>query len=79
MLFGSISGSSIAAAAAVGGVMGPLQAKEGYDRRFSAAVNIASAPTGILIPPSGPLILFSLVSGGTSISALFMGAIFPAC
>ena len=77
MLFGSISGSSIAAAAAVGGVMGPLQAKEGYDRRFSAAVNIASAPTGILIPPSGPLILFSLVSGGTSISALFMGGYGP--
>lgn len=77
MLFGSISGSSIAAAAAVGGVMGPLQRKEGYDPRFSAAVNIASAPTGILIPPSGPLILFSLVSGGTSISALFMAGYIP--
>ncbi|TQS70953.1 TRAP transporter large permease [Rhodobacteraceae bacterium] len=77
MLFGSISGSAIAAAAAVGGVMGPLQAKEGYDPRFSAAVNIASAPTGILIPPSGPLILFSLVSGGTSISALFMAGYLP--
>ena len=77
MLFGSISGSSIAAAAAVGGVMGPLQRKEGYDPTFSAAVNIASAPTGILIPPSGPLILFSLVSGGTSISALFLGGYLP--
>ena len=77
MLFGSISGSSIAAAAAVGGVMGPLQRKEGYDPAFSAAVNIASAPTGILIPPSGPLILFSLVSGGTSISALFLGGDLP--
>ncbi|MDM7977664.1 tripartite ATP-independent transporter DctM subunit [Thalassospira sp. MBR-102] len=77
MLFGSISGSSIAAAAAVGGVMGPLQRKEGYDPAFSAAVNIASAPTGILIPPSGPLILFSLVSGGTSISALFLGGYLP--
>ncbi len=64
MLFGSISGSSIAAAAAVGGVMAPLQKKEGYSPEFSAAVNIASAPSGILIPPSGPLILFSLVSGG---------------
>lgn len=77
MLFGSISGSSIVAAAAVGGVMGPLQRKEGYDPAFSAAVNIASAPTGILIPPSGPLILFSLVSGGTSISALFLGGYLP--
>jgi len=77
MLFGSISGSSIAAAAAVGGIMGPLQRKEGYDPAFSAAVNIASAPTGILIPPSGPLILFSLVSGGTSISALFLAGYLP--
>ncbi|OCX66985.1 hypothetical protein BFP70_03490 [Thioclava sp. SK-1] len=77
MLFGSISGSSIAAAAAVGGTMAPLQKKEGYDPAFSAAVNIASAPTGILIPPSGPLILFSLVSGGTSISALFLAGYIP--
>ncbi|WP_241557992.1 TRAP transporter large permease [Falsirhodobacter deserti] len=77
MLFGAISGSSIAAAAAVGGTMAPLQRKEGYDPRFSTAVNIASAPTGILIPPSGPLILFSLVSGGTSVSALFMGGYIP--
>ena len=56
MLFGSISGSSVAAAAAIGGVMSPLQEKEGYDRTYSAAVNIASAPTGLLIPPSGLLI-----------------------
>ncbi|PLW76517.1 TRAP transporter large permease [Cohaesibacter celericrescens] len=77
MLFGSISGSAIAAAAAVGGTMAPLQKKEGYEPEFSAAVNIASAPSGILIPPSGPLILYSLVSGGTSISALFLGGYVP--
>ncbi|MDR2392235.1 MAG: TRAP transporter large permease [Planctomycetota bacterium] len=77
MLFGSLSGSSIAAAAAVGGVMGPLQKREGYDPVFSATVNICSAPTGILIPPSGPLILYSLVSGGTSIAALFVGGYAP--
>ncbi len=77
MLFGSISGSSIAAAAAVGGTMAPVQEKEGYEKSFSAAVNIASAPAGILIPPSGPLILYSLVSGGTSIAALFMAGYLP--
>lgn len=77
MLFGSISGSAVASAAAIGGVMSPLQKKEGYDPSFSAAVNIASAPTGLLIPPSGVLILFSLVSGGTSISALFMAGYVP--
>ena len=77
MFFGSISGSSIAAAAAVGGTLAPIQKREGYDPAFSAAVNIASAPTGILIPPSGPLILYSLVSGGTSIAALFMAGYLP--
>ncbi len=77
MLFGALSGSSIAAAAAVGGVMGPLEKDEGYDPVFSAAVNICSAPAGVIIPPSGPLILFSLVSGGTSVAALFVGGYVP--
>ncbi|MFO6495717.1 MULTISPECIES: TRAP transporter large permease [Bacillus] len=77
MLFGSISGSSVASAAAIGGVMSPLQEKEGYDRAYSAAVNIASAPTGLLIPPSGLLIIFSLVSGGTSVAALFVAGYLP--
>lgn len=77
MFFGSISGSSIAATVAIGGVMTPLEEEENYDTAFSAAVNISAAPTGILIPPSGPLILYSLVSGGTSIAALFMGGYIP--
>ncbi|MGD6793039.1 TRAP transporter large permease [Metabacillus indicus] len=77
MLFGSISGSSVASAAAIGGVMSPLQEKEGYDRTYSAAVNIASAPTGLLIPPSGLLIIYSLVSGGTSVVALFIAGYIP--
>jgi len=77
MLFGSLSGSSVAAAAAIGGVMGPLQKKEGYGPKFSAAVNIASAPTGLIIPPSGTLIIYSLVSGGTSVAALFIAGYLP--
>ncbi|MEI3605232.1 TRAP transporter large permease [Pseudogracilibacillus sp. SE30717A] len=77
MLFGSISGSAVAAAASIGGLMSPLQKKEGYDKEFSAAVNVASAPTGLLIPPSNTLILFSLVSGGTSIAALFIAGYIP--
>ncbi|MBX0356841.1 TRAP transporter large permease [Halobacillus sp. Nhm2S1] len=77
MLFGSISGSAVASAAAIGKVMTPLQEKEGYDKPYSAAVNIASSPTGLLIPPSGVLILYSLVSGGTSISALFIAGYLP--
>lgn len=78
MFFGAISGSSIAAATAVGGIMAPLQEEEGYDKAFSAAVNISSAPCGILIPPSGPLILYSLTTGGAvSVAALFMGGYIP--
>ncbi|MFD2655130.1 TRAP transporter large permease [Gracilibacillus thailandensis] len=72
-LFGSISSSAIAASTAIGGVMVPLQKKEGYDRKFAAAVNIASAPSGMVIPPSTAFIIFSLISGGTSIAALFVG------
>ncbi|SFL47187.1 TRAP transporter, DctM subunit [Gracilibacillus orientalis] len=72
-LFGSISSSAIAASTAIGGVMVPLQEKEGYDRKFAAAVNIASAPSGMVIPPSTAFIIFSLISGGTSIAALFVG------
>ena len=60
MLFGSIAGSSVASAIAIGGVMGPIEKKEGYDPRFSAAANIASAPTGLFIPPSQSLIIYSL-------------------
>ncbi|NMR21134.1 TRAP transporter large permease [Cellulomonas fimi] len=75
-MFGAVSGAAVAAAAAVGTVMGPRQAKEGYDPRFSAAVNVASAPAGMLIPPSNTFIVYSLVSG-TSIAALFMAGVGP--
>ncbi len=77
MMFGSISGSAVASAAAVGGVMAPLQEKEGYDKSFSAAVNIASCPTGLLIPPSATFIVYSLITGGTSIAALFVAGYVP--
>ncbi len=77
MLFGSISGSAVASAAAMGSILGPMQEKEGYDKTFSATLNIASAPTGLLIPPSNVLITYSLVSGGTSVAALFMAGYIP--
>ena len=77
MLFGAISGSGVAAAAAIGGTIGPLEEKEGYSKDYMAAVNIASAPTGMLIPPSNTLIVYSTVSGSVSISALFMAGYLP--
>lgn len=77
MMFGSISGSGVAAASAMGTIIGPIEEKEGYDKDYSASVNIATAPTGLLIPPSNVLITFSLVSGGTSVAALFMAGYIP--
>ncbi|EAA1608464.1 TRAP transporter large permease [Salmonella enterica subsp. enterica serovar Typhimurium] len=75
MMFGAISGSAIAASTSIGGVMVPMSAREGYDRGFAAAVNIASAPTGMLTPPTTAFILYALASGGTSIAALFAGGL----
>lgn len=75
MMFGAISGSAIAASTSIGGGMVPMSAREGYDRGFAAAVNIASAPTGMLIPPTTAFILYALASGGTSIAALFAGGL----
>ena len=77
MLFGSISGSAVAAAAAIGGTMSPMMKREGYDREFSAAVNISSAPIGLLIPPSNIMVVYSLASGGVSIAALFLAGYVP--
>ncbi len=77
MLFGAVSGSAAAAAAANGGFMAPLMKREGYDRDFGAAVNISSAVTGLLIPPSNVMVVYSLASGGVSIAALFVAGYVP--
>ena len=77
MLFGAISGSAAAAASAVGGFMAPQMEKEGYDKNFSAAVNATASTTGLLIPPSNILIVYSLASGGVSIAALFLAGYLP--
>ncbi len=77
MLFGAISGSAAAATSAIGAIMGPEMKKEGYDENFSAAVNITSATTGLSIPPSNILIVYSLASGGASITALFLAGYLP--
>lgn len=76
MLFGSLSGSAAASAAAVGGIMKPLQKEHKYPMDFSTAVNVASCPSGLLIPPSNILILYALVSS-TSVQYLFIAGYFP--
>jgi tripartite ATP-independent transporter DctM subunit len=75
-MFGAVSGAAVAAAAAVGTVMTPRMKEDGYDRSFAAATNVASAPSGMLIPPSNTFIVYSLVSS-TSIAALFMAGVGP--
>lgn len=76
-LFGAISGSASAAAAAVGSMVREGEEEQGYDPALCAATNGASAPSGLLIPPSNALITYSLVSGGTSVAALFLAGYIP--
>ncbi len=78
MLFGAISGSAVAAVSSVGGFMIPLMNEEGYDRDFNAAVSITAATTGLLIPPSNVMIVYSLATGGmVSIAAIFLAGFLP--
>ncbi|MEE4214787.1 MAG: TRAP transporter large permease, partial [Bacteroidales bacterium] len=77
MLFGAISGSAAASASAIGTIMTPKMREEGYDPSFAAAVNISSSSTGLTIPPSNILIVYSLASGGLSVAALFLAGYIP--
>ena len=77
-LFGAISGSASAAAAAVGSMIRDGADEQGYDPAVTAATNAASSCSGLLIPPSNALITYSLASGGTSVAALFMAGYIPA-
>ena len=78
MFFGAISGSATAAISSVGGFMIPLMNKMGYHRDFNASVTITAATTGLLIPPSNVMIVYSLATGGAvSIAAIFMAGFLP--
>ncbi|HNY80013.1 MAG: TRAP transporter large permease [Sedimentisphaerales bacterium] len=78
MLFGAISGSATAAISSVGGFLIPLMNKMGYHRDFNASVTITAATTGLLIPPSNVMIVYSLATGGAvSIAAIFMAGYLP--
>lgn len=77
MLFGAISGSAVAAASAIGGILGPPMEKEKYSREFGAAINVTASTTGLVIPPSNVLIVYSLASGGVSIASLFLAGYIP--
>ncbi len=77
MLMGALAGSAMASASAMGSILGPEMEKEGYSKEFGAAVNITSSTTGLIIPPSNVLIVYSLASGGVSIAALFLAGYIP--
>ncbi|HZA91182.1 MAG TPA: TRAP transporter large permease subunit, partial [Gemmatimonadales bacterium] len=76
VVFGGVSGSAVANASALGSVLIPWQKKQGYPAGLCAANNATSAIIDIMIPPSIPLILYSLVSG-VSIADLFTAGILP--
>ena len=77
MLFGSISGSAAAAVSSVGGFMIPEMNRKGYNREFNVAVTSTAATTGLLIPPSNCMIVYSVAAGSVSIAAMFMAGILP--
>ena len=77
MLFGSISGSAVAAVSSVGGFMIPEMNKKGYDRDFNVSVTTTAATTGMMIPPSNIMIVYALAHGSVSIAALFMAGVLP--
>lgn len=77
-LFGGISGSAVADASAIGGLMVPQMAARGYDRGYAVNVTISSALIALLIPPSHNMILYSISAGGTvSVADLFTAGVIP--
>ena len=77
MMFGSISGSASAAVSSVGGFMIPEMNRMGYNREFNVAVTTTAATTGLLIPPSNIMIVYSVAAGSVSIAAMFMAGVLP--
>jgi TRAP-type C4-dicarboxylate transport system permease large subunit len=77
MLFGSISGSAAAAVSSVGGFMIPEMNRKGYNREFNIAVTTTAATTGLMIPPSNVMIVYSVAAGGLSVASMFMAGLLP--
>lgn len=76
MFFGAISGSATATAAAIGGIMCSPMEKAGYDRSYTAAVIGASGLLGLVIPPSGTMLMYSIIAD-TSVLEMFTAGIVP--
>ncbi|PSK86776.1 tripartite ATP-independent transporter DctM subunit [Limimaricola soesokkakensis] len=76
MLFAGLSGSAVADTSALGSMLIPAMEKQGYTRRFAAAITAASSVIGPIIPPSGIMIIYAYVMG-ESVAALFLAGIVP--
>lgn len=76
MFFAGITGSAVADTSAIGSMLIPAMEEQGYDMEFSAAVTVSSSVIGPIIPPSIPMVVFSLISS-TSVAALFLSGMLP--
>lgn len=76
MLFAGLSGSAVADTSVLGSMMIPAMEKQGYTRKFAAAITAASSVIGPIIPPSGIMIIYAYVMG-ESVAALFLAGIVP--
>lgn len=76
MIFGGISGSSVADITALGSIMIPAMEEKGYPRRMAAGITVATSTMGMIIPPSIPMIIYAMVSGG-SVGGLFLAGAIP--
>jgi tripartite ATP-independent transporter DctM subunit len=76
MLFGGISGSSVADTAALGSILIPSMTKHGYPVGFAAGVTVASSTMGMIIPPSIPMLVYAMISGA-SVGGLFLAGAVP--
>ena len=76
VIMAGVSGSAVADASAVSSVLLPAMARDGYDRRFAAAINASAAVIGPIIPPSIPMVFIAVISD-LSIGRLFLGGVVP--
>jgi tripartite ATP-independent transporter DctM subunit len=76
MIFGGISGSSVADTSALGSILIPAMIEQGYPKGFTVGVTVASSTMGMIIPPSIPMIMYAMISGA-SIGKLFLAGLIP--
>lgn len=78
MMFGAVSGSAVASVSAMGSALTPIMREKGYTRDFAVNVTATGSATGLLIPPSHNMIIYSIAAGGSvSIVSLFLAGVVP--